>query len=183
MSWASSEGHTQHLRPEGDKRGCLGSTTPWAVARGIRCPWETRHSGREANKLVLTQQLLWAGSSGWGQILRAFGVRGPRGVSAVPRGLSVSSPVGTDKGPVSPGLQAGIREEASCPVGGQGSGDQKQEGLQGERGPRSESSSPGPGPRAPTSTLQGGASRTSQAGTRQFPGPPSSAGPCPLLPV
>lgn len=70
VSWTSSEGRAQHLRPEGDKRGCLGSTTPWAVARGTRCPWETQHSGREANKLVLMgrKQRLGPDSQGlWGQ--------------------------------------------------------------------------------------------------------------------
>lgn len=89
VSWASSEGHTQHLRPEGDKRGhlvlyhTLGSGSGHPVPAGD----PTLGEGVQ-NKLVLMQQLLWAGSGGWGQILRASEVRFPREVNAVPWGLS-----------------------------------------------------------------------------------------------
>lgn len=93
--------HPASETQRGQKRasGAQPHPGPWLRASGACGRTDTR--GGRQNKLVLTQQLLWAGSGGWGQILRAFGVRGPRGVSAVPWGLSVPSLVGTDKGPVS----------------------------------------------------------------------------------
>lgn len=102
----------------GQKRasGARPHPGPWLRASDA-CGRPDTRGGRQ-NKLVLIQQLLWAGSGGWGQVLRASEVRFPRGASAVPWGLSFPSLVGTDKGPVSSGLQVGIREEASCPVGG-----------------------------------------------------------------
>lgn len=54
------------------------------MAQGVRHLRETHPRGGRQNKLVPMQQLLWAGSGGWGQIPRASEVRFPRGVSAIP---------------------------------------------------------------------------------------------------
>ena len=50
VSWASSEGHTQHLKPEGDKRGHLGLDHTLGRGAGHPAPAGDPPPGREAEQ-------------------------------------------------------------------------------------------------------------------------------------